>query len=90
MGSKAKALRIRPLKLQFLNRNKEKFDWDNDDLGNIKGLVVEDDQQAHPELTAGMSGIKLESEQVEPGPAVEAVEVSDTEIGARATANANM
>ena len=46
-------------KLEFLNRKKEKFDWDNMELEDNNMVLLEDDV-AHPTITDEMPGIELE------------------------------
>ena len=46
-------------KLEFLNRMKLQYDWDNDELEASEGLIEE---LAHPDLPAQFPGIELERE----------------------------
>ena len=48
-------------KLQFLNKNKEKFDWDNDEVSNNDELV-EKAPMTHPTLLAELPGIVEEND----------------------------
>ena len=74
------------MKLEFLNRHRQQYDWDNDELTDDAGLMADD--VAHPDITAEIPGIELESEQIVPGPAVETVYVTDAEQAAAAAENA--
>ena len=56
-------------KLKFLNRTKQKYGWDNDELNDDDGLVKED--PTHPDLPAKIPGVDLESECMDPGPAIQ-------------------
>ena len=75
-------------KLKFLNRNRQKYDWDNDELNDEEGLV--EPEPTHPELTAEMPGIEIESEQIEPSDAVVEEEYSESELAAAAAENAEI
>ena len=77
-------------KIELLNRNMKKYDWDNDDLQEEEGLVEEIKEVAHPDLPAEMPGIDIEEEQPEAGPAVEEVEMSESELAAAAARNASI
>ena len=46
-------------KLQFLNRTKQHFDWDNDELNNHE-LAVKDWYVSHPVVPDDLPGIDLE------------------------------
>ena len=47
--------------LQFCNRNKAKFDWDNDDIEKDKGLIEDETMDnPHPSLQAKIPGVELE------------------------------
>ena len=48
-------------KLEFLNRNGEKFDWENDDLAEIEVQTVEE-KRVQPDLITEIPGIPLESD----------------------------
>ena len=74
------------MKLEFLNRNRQQYDWGNDELTDDAGLMMDD--VPHPDIPAEIPGIELESEQVEPGPAVETADVTDAEQAAAAAENA--
>ena len=47
-------------KIKFINRNGEKFDWDNDDLGEIEVLVKEP-KLIQPDFIAEIPGIDMDS-----------------------------
>ena len=51
-------------KLEFLNRNGEKFDWENDDLAEIEVKTVEE-KLVQPNFIAEIPGIPLESDYLE-------------------------
>ena len=74
-------------KLKFLNRTNEKYDWDNDELNDDEGLDEED--PAHPNLPAEISGADLESECMNHGSPIQE-EVVDIMRAATARANANL
>lgn len=74
-------------KLAFLNRNKEKYDWDNDDLADEEGLLELDPTEDLPTdaIPAEMPGIELEEDL--PSPVVEESEMSDAERAVAAIRN---
>jgi hypothetical protein len=74
MGKKSKQTRTDQT-LQFLNRHKEKIDWDNEDLEIEEGLVEE---EAHPDLPAEIPGVPLESDFESDG--IEQPEVRELDI----------
>ena len=43
-------------KLQFLNRSKQNFDWDNDNIDDNEE-IIKDKYIAHPIITANLPGI---------------------------------
>jgi hypothetical protein len=47
--------------LKFLNRNGEKFDWENDDLANLETNRTED-KLVHPDFIAEIPGIETEAD----------------------------
>ena len=47
-------------KLEFLNRNGEKFDWENDDLAEIE-VKAKEEKLVEPDFIAKIPGIPLES-----------------------------
>jgi len=69
-------------KLVFLNRKKQRYEWDNDDLEEDNDLP----EPAHPLIPAVLPGIDLVTDQVGHDDVIEVVEESDTE---RATAVLN-
>ena len=77
-------------KLQFLNRNKEKFEWDNDELCNDSKLV-EEVPMTHLTLLAEILGIVEENDfSDEDAPAHKLWLVDDAILAAQAAANANL
>ena len=46
--------------LKFLNRNGEKFDWENDDLANLETNRTEE-KLVHPDFIAEIPGIEMEA-----------------------------
>ena len=50
-------------KLQFLNRSKDKYDWDNDEFEEDEGLV-EDTPLTRAEIKAEIPRIEMENEQM--------------------------
>jgi hypothetical protein len=75
--------------LEFLNRKKEKYDWDSAELAE-DGMVLLEDEGSHPDIPAEMPGIEMEDEQIGPIPAVEDAENSDAEMATAAALNANI
>ena len=59
-GKKGKAA-IMQGRIKFLNRNGEKFDWDNDDLGEIEVLVKEP-KLIQPDFISEIPRIKMDSD----------------------------
>ena len=51
-------------KLEFLNRNGKKFDWENDDLAEIEVQTVEE-KLVQPDFITKILVIPLESDYVE-------------------------
>ena len=51
-------------KLEFLNRNGEKFDWENDDLAEIE-VKTKEEKLVQPDFIAEIPGIPLESDYQE-------------------------
>ena len=77
-------------KLEFLDRNKAKFDWDNGDLEEDEGLV-ESYRVTHPGIIAEIPGMAIESNSSVGTSAIEAVPVPDRSARAAAPrANANV
>ena len=60
-----------------MNRHKEKYDWDNDEVAEEEGMIEDD---PYPELTAEIPGIELEDEQVGPVQAVQETEMSEAHM----------
>ena len=54
-------------KLEFLNRNGEKFDWENDDLAKIE-VKTREEKLVQPDFITEIPGIPLESDyqEIEP------------------------
>ena len=48
-------------KLEFLNRNGEKFDWEDDDLAEIE-VKTKEEKLVQPDFIAEIPGIPLESD----------------------------
>ena len=64
--------------MEFLDRHKEKFDWDNEDIEDEEGKVEPDpNQDTHPGLLAEIPGVMLESDRDSSRDAIEAVPVPD-------------
>ena len=56
-------------KLEFLNRIKERCDFDNDDIKYDEGIAEED--PTHSNLPAEISGVDVGDEYMEPGRVIE-------------------
>jgi hypothetical protein len=86
LGKRAKQTRTNQ-RLQFLNRHKEKFDWDNDDLDISPDLV----QPAHPTdaIPAEMQGVPFEEDLIDAAVAPP-LQPSLAQQAAAALANANL
>ena len=54
LGKKG-ARAIKKNAIKFLNRNKEKFDWDNDDLDDLE--VESGEKRIYPEVPDGVPGV---------------------------------
>jgi hypothetical protein len=85
MGKKSRQSRSADT-LEFLNRHKEKYDWDNEELEIEEGLV---EDEPHPDLLAEIPGVPLESDY-ESDDVVEVPEVTELEIAEQAARNANL
>jgi hypothetical protein len=85
MGKKSRQSRSAHT-FEFLNRHKEKYDWDNEELEIEEGLVEED---SYPDLLAEISGVRLESDY-ESDDVVEVPQITELEIAAQAARNANL
>ena len=59
MGERGKAAILRG-GIKFLNRNGEKFDWENEYLGEIE-VVVKDLKLIQPDFIAEIPGIEVDS-----------------------------
>jgi hypothetical protein len=70
-----------------LNRHKEKYDWDNDEVAEEEGML---EDEPYPELAAEIPGIELEDEQVGPVSAVQETEMSEAEMAIAAAVNSNL
>jgi len=78
-------------KLEFLNRSREKFDWDNDDLDVSALKVVPEVVNPHPEIPAEFPGVRLESDYDGIHPAVESDPVlTEAQRAAAALRNAGL
>ena len=49
-------------KLEFLNRNKVRYDWDNEEIEEEEALV-EPPPAAHPGILAEIPGVELEADR---------------------------
>jgi len=58
-------------KLEFLNRSREKFEWDNGELDISEMKVVPEVVNPHPEIPAEFPGVRLESDYDGLHPAIE-------------------
>jgi len=77
--------------LEFRNRKKAKYDWDNEEIEEHEDLMESPDTAAHPDILAEIPGVELEADHEECATAVEAVPKPD--LAARAAAartNANL
>ena len=88
IGKKAKQTRTSK-RLQFLNRHKEEFAWDNDDELAGQGLLEDEPHETH-QLPAEIPGVMLESDVVDDEAAIERHVPSDLELATAALANANL
>ena len=76
-------------RLKFLNCTKQKYDWDNDQLNDDdEGLAKKD--PVHPGLPAKITGVNLESECMDHGPAIQEEVVDDTTRAAAVRINSNL
>ena len=65
---------------KFLDWNKQKVDWDNEDhFEDTDGLVEED--PAHPEIPVELPGIDLVSEQTGDHEAIEVIPPKNAQLG---------
>ena len=48
-------------KMIFFNRNKKKYEWDNEDLSDVTDLT-EDNPNVHNDLSAELPGVDLEAD----------------------------
>jgi hypothetical protein len=76
-------------KLQFLNRHKESFDWDNDDLDGDE-VLVEPPPCPTNALPAELPGVLLESDQDDTAAITPAPRPSELDLVNAARANANI
>ena len=50
-------------KLEFLNRHRAKYDWDNEDIAEIEGIIEpQPSSTAHPGILAEIPGVELEAD----------------------------
>ena len=82
LGERAKQQRKKNVTLQFLNRNQDRFEWDNDDLDDIDPLVQPNTET--DDVLAEIPGVVLDSDL----PADSPLEVSATDERAVALAAA--
>ena len=87
LGKKSKQSRTTD-KLTFLNRHKAKFDWDNEELDDMDGLV-DNTPRDSDDLLAELPGMTLESDYDNNNAIQQPVE-SDLNIVEAAAANANL
>ena len=85
LGKTAKQQRKDKVSLQFLNRNKDKFDWDNDELDDIEPLIQKDTVDMRAELP----GVLLESDLPADSP-LESDMPTDRDLAAAAAQNAGL
>jgi hypothetical protein len=86
LGKKAKQQRM-STRLQFLNRHKEKFDWDTDEPEETEGLLEAPPATDPP---AEIPGVLLESDFTSNNDVIEKDELTDEQLAAAALANANL
>ena len=48
-------------RVEFLNRKKDKFEWENDDIP-VEDTVGEEGPSIHPDLIAEIPGVELEAD----------------------------
>ena len=65
-------------KMVFLNRNKEKYNWDNEDLSDVVDLS-EDNPTLHNDIPAELPGVDLETDSSDTQVVSPAVIQSDAE-----------
>ena len=75
-------------KLKFLNRNGEKFDWENDDLAEIE-VKPREEKLVQPGFIAEIPGIPLESDYLEIQPPQTSIQVPKVAAAQRTTAARN-
>ena len=67
-GKKSKQIQY-GRKLEFLNRRKQSYDWENDENDPLEALEEAEEQKVHDDVPAELPGIPLE-EDIPEGPAV--------------------
>ena len=72
--------------LDFLNRNKKKFDWDEED--DLNDMLEQ--QKFYPDIPAEFPGVALQSDYHLPIPAEEEEIVDENAAAAAAAANAEL
>ena len=75
-------------KLEFLDRNKVRYDWDNEEIEEEEALVEPPRTAAHPGILAEIPGVVMESDGEVDTAAIEAAPVPDRAARA-AAARAN-
>ena len=65
-------------KMVFFNRNKEKYDWDNEDLSDVVDLS-EDNPTLHNDIPVELAGVDLETDSSDTHVVSPAVLQSDAE-----------
>ena len=77
--------------LEFRDRNKAKYDWDNEEIEEQANLVEPANTGAHPGILAEIPGVELETDHEDGTTAIEAVPKPDLATrAAAARANANL
>ena len=84
-GSKTKR-KVYGRDLEFLNRNKKKFDWDEED--DLNDMLEQ--QRLYPDIPAEFPGVALQSDYHLPIPAEEEEIVDENAAAAAAAANAEL
>ena len=88
-GQKAQTKKYKD-KMQFLNRSKKKFDWDNEELEENVGLV-EPEKLIYPDIPAEIPGVVLESDfDEQEGPVQSVPDPTHASLAAAALRNAGL
>ena len=70
--------------MEFRDRNKARYDWDNEEIEEAEDIVEPPSTASHPGTLAEIPGVELESDHEDNTTAVEAVPTPD--LAARAAA----